>query len=534
MKKINLLLINLMFLIVIIPLPKIVFADNIKALADPGPVLNDLLIPDDRKGEFASSGIFLAPTEWVTTSEYMYGDVSVAIILPESNGTIDPETEDWTQEEKDNVYAEIADGLNFWIANKHSLAEISFTYHHYELETGYEMINNPVHLDIYFNDLMETLGYTDESLVTNVRSFDNDLRNDNNTDWAFTIFVADSSNDADGRFSNGMYAVAHLHGPYMVMTYDNNGYSIDEMDAITAHEVAHIFGAGDEYWPDKPCTRTYGFLQVENQNNIKEYPDEPCLSDVACLMRGGISYDICDYTKGQVGWRDLNTNGIIDCIDAEYNPDSDTDGDDIVDYWDDCTDSDNDGYGDPGFPNNTCSLDNCPIDYNPNQEDIGDGDGVGDACDNCPDTPNPDQEDYDEDGIGDVCDDCIDTDADGYGNPGFPANTCDEDNCPNDYNPGQEDTYPPDGNAIGDACECEGDFDCSGGVDAFDVTDFLVDFGRSTFLNPCTTLAPCNGDFNCDGNVDATEVTKFLEDFGRSSFFNPCPTCEVGTWCVYP
>ena len=108
------------------------------------------------------------------------------------------------------------------------------------------------------------------------------------------------------------------------------------------------------------------------------------------------------------------------------------------------------------------------------------------------------------------------------------------DNCQNHFNPFQEDTYPPQGNGIGDACDCEGDFDCSGGVDADDVSAFLVDFGRSTFNNPCTNASPCNGDVNCNANVDANDVTMFLQDFGRSQFFNPCPPCVAGNWCVYP
>jgi hypothetical protein len=111
----------------------------------------------------------------------------------------------------------------------------------------------------------------------------------------------------------------------------------------------------------------------------------------------------------------------------------------------------------------------------------------------------------------------------------------DQDNCPDTPNPNQEDIYPPpDGNGIGDACDCEADFDCSGGVDATDVGAFLVDFGRSTFFNPCTNALPCNGDFDCNVNVDANDVTIFLQDFGRSQFFNPCPACVAGPWCQYP
>jgi hypothetical protein len=90
-----------------------------------------------------------------------------------------------------------------------------------------------------------------------------------------------------------------------------------------------------------------------------------------------------------------------------------------------------------------------------------------------------------------------------------------EDNCPEDYNPSQEDTYPPQGNGIGDACDCEANFDCNCGVDALDVSLFLVDMGRNQYFNPCTNDNPCNGDFACDGAVDATDVVKFLEDFGR-------------------
>jgi len=108
-----------------------------------------------------------------------------------------------------------------------------------------------------------------------------------------------------------------------------------------------------------------------------------------------------------------------------------------------------------------------------------------------------------------------------------------DDNCPLVHNPNQEDTYPPQGNGIGDACDCEADFDCNGNVDALDAMNFLWDFGRGAYYDPCTNARWCYGDFDCNGAVDADDVDKFLEDFGRSHYFNPCPACVVRDWCSY-
>jgi len=119
----------------------------------------------------------------------------------------------------------------------------------------------------------------------------------------------------------------------------------------------------------------------------------------------------------------------------------------------------------------------------------------------------------------------IDGDDDGFSD--------EEDNCPNDFNPTQEDNYPPQGNEIGDACDCEGNFDCDEDCDGTDAAKFKIDFGRSTFNNPCESGDSCKGDFDCDGDCDGTDASGFKVDFGRSSFNNPCPACEVGDWCVY-
>jgi hypothetical protein len=116
-------------------------------------------------------------------------------------------------------------------------------------------------------------------------------------------------------------------------------------------------------------------------------------------------------------------------------------------------------------------------------------------------------------------------------NDGFPDSA---DNCPNDFNLFQEDTYPPQENDCGDACECEGNFDDDEDCDGTDAAVFKLDFGRSPFFTPCTSGNPCNGDFDCDVDVDGTDAALFKSDFGRSPFFNPCPYCPTDPWCTYP
>lgn len=184
-----------------------------------------------------------------------------------------------------------------------------------------------------------------------------------------------------------------------------------------------------------------------------------------------LSAYVCDESPDSDG--DGIVNGSDNCP-SVYNPDQeDADGDGEGDSCDVCTDIDEDGFGDPGYPANTCAEDNCPSVNNPAQEDT-DGDSVGDSCDNCIFVENPDQTDGDGDQIGDACD-FICGDADGNG-----AVDIDDAVFVLEYIFGSGVAPDPEESA---------DCDCSGGCDIDDVV-YLVQYIFASGSEPCADCTP--------------------------------------------
>ena len=276
--------------------------------------IGDAIIAPDIASFLSGSPIALPPSPgYLETSEYLIGSVAVGIILLESNGTIDPSNETWSSEREAQVVNETFGGLT-WLANQNPQANISFIYDiHYAIPTSYEPINRPTtDQNLWITQAMNSLGYTSTDYFTQVRDYIHALRLNYHTDWAFSIFIVDSLNDTDGCFTNWIdanhtrkwSAYAYLGGPFLVMTYDNEGYGIGNMDYVSAHESCHIFYATDEY---DGYSQTSGYLGVQD------------FEGSGCMMQYGNTWWLCSNSKKQLGWRDTDADGIQDIVDTYPN-----------------------------------------------------------------------------------------------------------------------------------------------------------------------------------------------------------------------
>jgi hypothetical protein len=270
------------------------------------------------------------PPGFSDTSEYMMGTVAVKVILMESTGAAS--MEDWSAIERSNIQNEIQQALNWWEGRFNlqgfslpPAATLNFIFDWTHLNNPIPTINEPVNgqgitsslalMNGHFQWIAEAnafLGFTAfADPIVNVRQYLNNFRAQMGADWAFVVFVVDSSNDPDGCFADPAptpipvgwlpsCAYATLGGPFMVMTYDNDGWGIGAMNTVCAHETGHIFYATDEY---NGITENSGFL------NVPDVEGSNCLMD-----NNALSLSIG--TINQIGWRDNDYNSIPDILDT--------------------------------------------------------------------------------------------------------------------------------------------------------------------------------------------------------------------------
>lgn len=260
------------------------------------------------------------------TSSMMIGKIAVALVFVESNGTVDANTENWTQPEISRMVNATGDALNWW-KKVEPRAGIKHTFEIYEdVSTSYEPILYDSDTDgDWIGEALDGIGAEPGATdVLRARAFVDDLRDRMNAHWAYIIFMVDSSHTPGG-FAGGTTAgYAYVNGPYSVV--GSHTFGVNPVASLIAHETGHIFGARDEY-TGCACTDVGGYYSIQAQNC-----NAPggCITNVSSIMRAGSdtvsAYDdeqASLFVLGQIGMFDGNSNNLLDPVDLLFEADAD-------------------------------------------------------------------------------------------------------------------------------------------------------------------------------------------------------------------
>jgi hypothetical protein len=181
-------------------------------------------------------------------------------------------------------------------------------------------------------DFLNVVGYNQTgNFSTDIRNFNNSQREKYQTDWAYTIFVVNDQNDADGSFytdtpkSAGQFekAFAFAGGRFFVMPASRPASTV-------SHESGHMFWALDEYPGGGTYTSKRGYYSTQNSNAW----DNPLFRDPnsgqvqqPSIMASGTNPGDLLYrayeanTSSQssleiIGWKDSDGDGVFDVLDV--------------------------------------------------------------------------------------------------------------------------------------------------------------------------------------------------------------------------
>ncbi|MBM3965860.1 MAG: hypothetical protein FJ308_12475 [Planctomycetes bacterium] len=261
------------------------------------------------------------------TGEFMLGRIAVTPVFVESNGQIDPSTENWTPDQKASVLSKIESGLDWWrqlLAKKTTQHTLEFvidrTYVDVPFQSGYEPISRRSDdYSLWVSEFLVGSGFSQNALLEeNARAFNNSQRLKLNTDWSFSIFVVNSQNDADGAFAaNGSFsrAFSFAGGLFEVVP------STRPVSTFT-HETGHMFWARDEYNGGANYYQRRGYYDTQNTNAIDANPNssfvqvDSIMSDAESLQRAFANITTADATLAHLGWQDFDGDGIFDVLDV--------------------------------------------------------------------------------------------------------------------------------------------------------------------------------------------------------------------------
>ncbi|MCH5714702.1 hypothetical protein [Niabella hibiscisoli] len=223
----------------------------------------------------------------------MNGEISIGVVFVESSRTDGPK---FTATERTTLRSEVQTGLN-WLASQHPTGNLTWVFNYQYVSINVANGNNNSAEDYWRNPAMQAVSYNGNSNYTGdwngVANYRKHMRENNESAHAIVIFITPYGTDWHAYASNSRFTLANRN--------NWGGWGINTIDAITAHEICHLFGAADEYTgsgtPCNSCTSKHGCSQTVNGNckSCAAGGGVPCIMDQNSLQ-------ICTFTRAQIGW----------------------------------------------------------------------------------------------------------------------------------------------------------------------------------------------------------------------------------------
>ena len=261
------------------------------------------------------------------TGGFLLGDVTTTVVLLESTGAAS--SEDWTADSIAAVKTNVEEALTWWqdtLAAQQSVHSVQF-------QIDYQYTDNPVSTALepiaersnlyttWVNDFLDEAGAnTFDGISDDMRKFNDSQRGTHGTNWAFTIFVINDENDADGMFAEGgsfRRAFAFSGGRYLVVPAGRPASSI-------AHEMGHIFWARDEYAGAGSYSQKRGYYNAQNLNaadnpEVGFSQQDSIMASGTLLANAYSNHTSSESSLKMIGWQDSDGDGVFDVLDVPHS-----------------------------------------------------------------------------------------------------------------------------------------------------------------------------------------------------------------------